>query len=319
MRATAALILASLATPVAGELRLALPVDCTLGEACFIQQYMDLDPSQGVIDYRCNALSYDGHKGTDFAVATNEAARAGVDVIASAPGRVLGTRDGMPDVWSGDIDADAIAGRDCGNGMVIDHGDGWHTQYCHLAEGSVSVAQGDLVETGDVLGQIGMSGRTQFPHVHLSVRKDGKPVDPFAPETAQCGEENQPSLWSNPIDYAIGGIVDGGFASAVPDYDAVKDGTAAERIMRVSPAIIAYSLMFGGRTGDVLRMTLTGPGDLLVTDDHVLPRNRARFFRAIGKKRRDAPWPGGDYLNITELIRDGAVISTRRDTFSIPR
>lgn len=319
MRAFLALTFGSLATSVAGDPLFQQPVACTLGETCYIQQYMDLDPTEGFTDYRCNALSYDGHKGTDFALPTNEAARAGVDVLAAADGTVLGTRDDMPDVWSGEIDADAIAERDCGNGLVIDHGGGWHTQYCHLKQGSVTVSQGDQVAAGAIIGQIGMSGRTQFPHMHLSVRKNGAPVDPFAPQTNTCMADPGPTLWAQPLSYQPGGVLHGGFANAVPEYSAVKDGTASERIMRTSPAIVAYSFMFGGRTGDTLRMTLTGPGDLLVTDDYVLPRNRAQFFRAIGKNRRGAPWPGGTYVNITELIRDGAVISSRRDTFEIPR
>ena len=40
---------------------------------------------------------------------------------------------------------------------------------------------GDNVQVGDVLGKIGLSGRTQFPHVHVSVRHNGTCIDPFAP------------------------------------------------------------------------------------------------------------------------------------------
>ena len=63
--------------------------------------------------------------------------------------------------------------RNCGNGVVIRHADGWETQYCHLRRGSVQVAEGDRVEAGEPLGLVGMSGEANFPHVHLSVRRDG--------------------------------------------------------------------------------------------------------------------------------------------------
>ena len=76
---------------------LALPLDCTLGESCFIQNYVDDDPGPGAADFTCGALTYDGHKGTDFALTSIAAMEAGVTVRAAAPGVVRGVRDGMPD------------------------------------------------------------------------------------------------------------------------------------------------------------------------------------------------------------------------------
>ena len=84
----------------------------------------------------------------------------GVDVFASAPGTVRGVRNDMRDVlFTSDLSSE-INGRDCGNGVVVAHDNGWETQYCHMREGSVSVIVGDLVEPGDVLSQVGLSGRT---------------------------------------------------------------------------------------------------------------------------------------------------------------
>jgi hypothetical protein len=308
-----------LAAMAAGEIRFALPVDCDLGKTCYIQQYMDQDPGPGFQDFRCNALSYDGHKGTDYALPNPLVAQQGVSVLAALDGVVLGVRDGMPDVWSGQIDEAAISGKDCGNGLVIDHGDGWHTQYCHLKQGSVTVKKGDPVSTGTVLGDIGMSGRTQFPHLHLSVRKDGNPIDPFAPNGAQCNQPTTETLWIDATDYQPGGLIDLGFAIAVPDYAKVKAGLADETLARTSPAIVAFSFAFGGRTGDILRQNITGPGYFNVSNDHVLDRNRAQFFRAIGKKRRSAPWPGGQYIATTELIRGNEIIDRATTTVEIPK
>ena len=44
------------------------------------------------------------------------------------------------------------------------------------------MSRGDYVSFATRLGQVGLSGRTQFPHVHLTVRKDGNPIDPFDPD-----------------------------------------------------------------------------------------------------------------------------------------
>ena len=58
--------------------------------------------------------------------------------------------------------------------MLIDHGGGWRTQYCHMRQGSVRVRKGDRVRDRQRLGTIGLSGKTEFPHLHLSVRFRGK-------------------------------------------------------------------------------------------------------------------------------------------------
>ena len=51
---------ALVATPaLAGPLQLALPLDCTLGETCFIQNYVDNDPGAGAADFTCGTLTYD--------------------------------------------------------------------------------------------------------------------------------------------------------------------------------------------------------------------------------------------------------------------
>ena len=89
-----------LTAPMAlAEPRLALPLDCTLGETCFIQNYVDADGGPGAADFTCGGLSYDGHKGTDFALLSHSAAQAGVNVLAAAPGVVRAVRDGVADHW----------------------------------------------------------------------------------------------------------------------------------------------------------------------------------------------------------------------------
>ena len=166
------------------SIQLSLPIACTLGADCFIQQYTDVDPGPEARDYRCGIATYDGHEGTDFRVMSLDAAAKGVPVLASAAGRVKASRDGVEDrLLASPEDAADIAGRECGNGVVIDHGGGWETQYCHFKRGSVTARVGDAVAAGAPLGQVGYSGRAQFAHVHLTVLKNGQIVDPFSGKT----------------------------------------------------------------------------------------------------------------------------------------
>ncbi|RKF13870.1 M23 family metallopeptidase [Roseovarius spongiae] len=299
--------------PAQDRLILGLPVDCILGETCHIQQYTDRDPGPGVRDFMCNGLTYDGHKGTDFALPSRAAMRAGVAVLAAAPGRVRGVRNAMEDrAYTPDMAA-ALGGRNCGNGVVIDHGGGWETQYCHMRKGSVTVRPGDRVKRGDRLGLVGLSGRTQFPHAHLSVRHAGRVVDPFAPDGPVACDGAQPSdtLWQDTPAYAPGGIIAAGIATTVPSFEEIKDGVAhAATLDSDAPALVGWGYAFGGRAGDVVRLSLMGARGEIVTHDATLDKAQAQFFRAAGRRARGRGWgPGRIVLRVT-LIRDGEEIDS---------
>lgn len=313
MRAGWALLIASLAAPLAaGEPSLIQPIDCTLGKTCHIQNYVDRDPGPGAADYDCGTLTYDGHKGTDFALPSLAAMQRGVDVLAAAPGTVLGTRDGMADVAYTDETAGAIAGRECGNGVVLRHAGGYETQYCHMKSGSVRVREGDRVAAGDRLGQVGLSGKTEFPHLHLSVRRDGTVIDPFAVEAGEsCGGTGS-SLWTATPDYRPGGLIDAGFAAAIPDYDAVKAGTAARaNLAPDAPGLVLFGYGYGARTGDVIEIAIDGPDGWTFVDSSGIERNQAQYLKAMGKRLTAGAWPSGTYVGTVTLRRGGAVIDRK--------
>lgn len=98
------------------------------------------------------------HGGVDVA------APLGSDVHAPAPGRVVYVGDGYhgASAW--------------GHVIEIDHGSGWSTVYAHLGDMHVSV--NDRVTAGDVIAEVGMTGLSTGPHVHIEVRLNGERVDP---------------------------------------------------------------------------------------------------------------------------------------------
>lgn len=313
------LILLSLAVPVtAGELELSSPIDCDLNGPCFIQQYVDHDASADASDFACAGLSYDGHKGTDFALPTTDMIEDGVNVLAAANGTVTGLRDGVQDIrYSAEI-SESIKGRECGNGVVVRHADGWETQYCHLRQGSIAVESGQHVQVGDVLGQVGMSGRAEFPHLHLSVRQNGEVIDPFDPDgTITCGEIDAETLWSDLPPYRAGGIISIGTAAAIPEFADIRANTVSLPDAQ-SSALVIYAFLFGTQKGDVVHLSLDGPDGDVITRDILLKRAQAQSFRAIGKKRRDDPWASGIYEGTAELRRAGDIVERAQITLTLP-
>jgi len=94
------------------------------------------------------------HEGVDFAGAE------GADVVVVAAGVVT---------WSGER-------YGYGEMVEVNHGGGYTTRYAHNQDNKVKV--GDLVKKGQVVAQMGSSGRSTGPHVHYEVYKHGRPVDP---------------------------------------------------------------------------------------------------------------------------------------------
>jgi len=95
---------------------------------------------------------------------------AGVDLAAPAGKIVRATADGVV----------ARAGWSGGYGLlvVVRHANGYETRYAHMSR--IRVAAGDALVKGQVIGNVGSTGRSTGPHLHYEVRRDGRPVDPKA-------------------------------------------------------------------------------------------------------------------------------------------
>ena len=94
----------------------------------------------------------------------------GVDYTVPEGSSVFATADGI---------VKEVSGRNStfGQNIVIDHGNGYLTQYCHLS--ASKVRKGQRVRRGDIISLSGNSGLSLTPHLHYEVRYEGMRVDPI--------------------------------------------------------------------------------------------------------------------------------------------
>lgn len=94
------------------------------------------------------------HSGMDFS------APVGADVYATGEGRVTlaGWKQGY------------------GNTIIIDHGYNYQTLYGHLSK--INVSSGQKVVRGDIIGEVGSTGKSTGPHLHYEVHYKGEPQNP---------------------------------------------------------------------------------------------------------------------------------------------
>jgi Peptidase family M23 len=291
----------------AQDIVLDVPLVCTFGTDCWIQQYADHDTSTGVKDYQCADESYDGHDGTDFRI-QNTAAQ--IAVQAGAAGVVKAMRDGVEDhILKTPQDRAAVEKIECGNGVVINHAGSWQTQYCHMRKGSIMVKPGQVVQAGAKLGEVGYSGGAAFPHVHLTLRHLGKIVDPFNP-SANCENKAKP-LWNadaqKVLSYHQGDIIGFGFHDGPVDVALLETG----EIKTQSPAaqwsaMVAYFWAINLSKGDKITVTLRGPGGLDQSNSVTLDRNKAQYLLFSGKKQPVGGWPLGLYSGQVTVENGGA-------------
>ena len=67
--------------------------------------------------------------------------------------------------------------RELGNGVVIDHQNGYYSHYYHNEENFVK--KNEKIDEGMLIAKLGNTGVSTGPHLHFEIWKDGQPIDPF--------------------------------------------------------------------------------------------------------------------------------------------
>jgi len=283
-------------------LRFDSPVACPATFGCVVRNFVDLDPGPEAHDQTCGNVTYDGHKGVDIRVPDSNSLVRGVKVLAAADGIVLRLRDEMPDVSIRETDAEAVKDREAGNSIIIDHGYGWQTQYGHLRLNSIRVRPGDIVRAGQPIALIGLSGNTEFLHLHFEIRYNGEPIDPYSglPLGGGCGKPAHP-LWTETalaqLPYRADAPFDAGFATGKVDFAAARAGAYAADSLRADvPALVFWAEALGPRAGDQETIRLIDPdGTELVDTTETLADTKVQRSRFAGVRRPESGWAPGIY------------------------
>lgn len=294
-----------------------LPADCNYGENCWVMNYVDMGPvADGKnTDPACGTRTYDGHKGTDIAIRSKAEMDKGVSVLAAEAGKVIRVRDGQPDRFPSEEELREIKKdqKECGNAVLIDHGNALQTLYCHLKENSILVKANDEIKAGQKIGEIGLSGYTEFPHLHFGILWEGDVMDPFTglSNTEKCGSVKQ-SLWkpSANISYRPVSLYAAGFQSEIPDLDKIDRGQQQPDSFKTTVPVLAFWTTFlGVREGDSIVMEVRGPdGKIFSRRTIKQPATRARQLYYTGRKLSQDVLKAGPYTGrstLTRTMKDG--------------
>jgi len=115
-------------------------------------------------------VSEEGAMATGPSDMNNSYPQYGAEILAVAPGEVIKVIDGIPDNAHPPERDIEINLENAGGNMVIQKiGEGRYVAYAHMIPYSIEVREGDMLETGQVIGLLGNSGNSDLPHLHFQL------------------------------------------------------------------------------------------------------------------------------------------------------
>ena len=166
-----------------------------------ISNYVDLDPTGGLLDYNGLDQTYDGHNGIDISSYPywwKKMDDSQVEAIAPDDGIIIFKQDGNDD--------DHCSCFGSWNAIYLLHSDGSITWNGHFKTNTTTEKDsGDFVNAGEFLGVVGSSGCSTNPHLHFEVyNSDGDLIEPFfGPFNNTAATE---SWWEDQLPYYDSGI-----------------------------------------------------------------------------------------------------------------
>ena len=145
----------------------------TLWDDIFINNFVDLDPTTGILDWDGTDWTYDGHAGHDATLHSFGEQLIGVPIFAALDGTVVDAHDG-------EFDMNTSAQGLPANYVILQHEGTHQSWYWHMKKGSVAVSIGQQVKAGQQLGLTASSGNSTGPHLHFESHFNNQVYEPYA-------------------------------------------------------------------------------------------------------------------------------------------
>lgn len=155
--------------------------------------YTTGEPAKTTISSEFGSRGGENHNGIDIAGSRY------TNIIAAKEGKVIKVVDGYED---GNLNCQDGGGY--GNHIFIELDDGKVVKYAHLQKGTIKVKKGDVVKQGQLIGQMGTSGKSSGIHLHFEIRDaNNTPIDPMEfvdsnnpkPTTSSTSSSLQKWIW----------------------------------------------------------------------------------------------------------------------------
>jgi len=178
-----------------------------------------------------------------------------------------------------------------------------------MKKNSIIVKKGDRVDAGKAIGFVGLSGKTEFPHLHFQVSKGKQIVDPFIgikrSEKCRAGEE---TLWDETTKAMLGYqnllIYNGGFNDQRPLADGIHRGLYKKStLFKSSLKLFLWFAIRNTKPDDVVVLRMLGPdGKEIGMVKNTIKKAQARGIQILDVTSQGA-WPVGSYRGEITLTR----------------
>lgn len=292
-------------------IELSLPLDCRLGINCWITNLPSHNKKDKAVDFLNNSKTYSGNVGTDFTIQLN----THMKVISPINGRVKSIQDDINDISISKIDRQSSEINKCGNFVVLVQDD-YEIELCHLKKNSIAVNIGDEVKIGQNLAEVGLSGVSDSPHLHVNIRRIKEnqnyiEVDPFYDVQKKEYGLTPQSLWSNQHQMEkqaaqTGIIYNYGFSfdQIIPEEVRIKQNN--NELQPSSPrSIIGFVDIFSVNPGDKVTLKIVDDSNKeLVSKTKEFNQYQHRYFIDVSKPLYGQKLRGQYFLKINYKYKD---------------
>jgi hypothetical protein len=156
----------------------------------------------------------------------------GAEVLAVADGTVVAVQDGRPEeVPLQPVEGVHVPGDYGGNSVTLEIAPGVYAFYAHLQPDSITVAVGDQVTTGQVLGLLGNTGNSTAPHLHFGLNDN---PDPLAAESLPMAFDQWTLEGTIPPEVYLGADPSAGVPDLIPQGPVVEQSGTLQLFLDVA-------------------------------------------------------------------------------------